>query len=419
MQHRPERELRRSAVTAGLCVLLYFAILLLQNQAPLTFLYLVAEDWWGEYGTAVAYLTAGGLVLAAMKLAPHRRTAGHLVMALGFFFIAMEEISWAQRLLGIRTPHVVSQFNYQSEINLHNSVPVDFMTWFCYGVIAWLALSLVASLNGTVARFMHALGVPAVRWSRVPPFVLALMFLLPGRLEHDEIGELILAFAFLYWAAGAYLVAHNESPRRRIAPLVFAGAVVVLVAGVTAALVAVGADEDSYRFSVRHSAMVAFPSEGYYEQAAMLFRHMISRPGNPMYDDALFEYAMFLNRIQHPDARTVLQQFLQQRYGSPGDDVHDDEHRRAGVAFKLLDDQENARRAFQRALDGATRRLQRAPQQSKSGPLFSLAKTYLELGEVGLALKHAHEARDLAQSSRDRFTIQDWVENNIERRSGA
>ena len=410
-QHSPTKQVWRTVVTIALCLMVYFALVLLQSKAPRVFLYLVAEDWWGEYATAVAYLTACGILVSALYLAPSRRTPGYLLMAFGFFFIGMEEISWAQRLLGIETPHVLSQINYQSEINFHNSVRVDFMTWFCYGLIGWIfVLPLVTSRSRTVARWVAALGIPGVRLSLVPPFVLALVFLLWNRLENDELGELVLSVAFVNWAVDVYVQARGESRRRPLSMWVVASAVAALITGVTAALVAAGADANNYRYSVRYSAMVAYPSAGYYDQAGVLFRHMISEP-HPIYEDALYEYGLFLNRIRHPEAGRVLQTFLAQKYRAAGEDVHDDEHRRAGVVFKLLNDRASADRAFRRALEKATQRLQQAPPQSKAGPLFSLSKTYFEMGDFGLALQHADEARRLSQGGRDKLTLQGWMED--------
>src|SRR4029453_13243110 len=39
----------------------------------------------------------------------------------GAFFVAGEEISWGQRLLGIATPEAVAEVNIQQELTLHNT----------------------------------------------------------------------------------------------------------------------------------------------------------------------------------------------------------------------------------------------------------------------------------------------------------
>jgi len=44
----------------------------------------------------------------------------YLLLALGFFFAAMEEISWGQRVFGMQTPAVLHHLNDQQESNIHN-----------------------------------------------------------------------------------------------------------------------------------------------------------------------------------------------------------------------------------------------------------------------------------------------------------
>lgn len=49
-----------------------------------------------------------------------KRSKIFILFSIGLFFIAGEEISWGQRLLGIATPEKIKELNYQGEINLHN-----------------------------------------------------------------------------------------------------------------------------------------------------------------------------------------------------------------------------------------------------------------------------------------------------------
>ncbi|MCP4668912.1 MAG: hypothetical protein GY849_21450 [Deltaproteobacteria bacterium] len=43
-----------------------------------------------------------------------------LLLALFMFFVAGEEISWGQRLFGFSVPELISQINFQRELNIHN-----------------------------------------------------------------------------------------------------------------------------------------------------------------------------------------------------------------------------------------------------------------------------------------------------------
>ena len=66
------------------------------------------------------------------------------------FIVAMEEISWGQRLLGYRPPAYFLEYNYQQEFNFHNVVETDYRK---------LALTLVIAGYGIVlplaVRFMY------------------------------------------------------------------------------------------------------------------------------------------------------------------------------------------------------------------------------------------------------------------------
>lgn len=49
-----------------------------------------------------------------------RKNIFFLLLAVGIFFLAGEEISWGQRIFNIQTPEALSQINIQKELNIHN-----------------------------------------------------------------------------------------------------------------------------------------------------------------------------------------------------------------------------------------------------------------------------------------------------------
>jgi len=67
----------------------------------------------------------------------------YLLLSIGFFFIAMEEISWGQRILNLKTPEILGYFNRQNEINFHNikGFPLH-------------ALFIIVGLYGAFSRFI-------------------------------------------------------------------------------------------------------------------------------------------------------------------------------------------------------------------------------------------------------------------------
>jgi hypothetical protein len=63
-----------------------------------------------------------------------------LLLASAFFFFAMEEISWGQRIFGWHTSEEWSKINYQKETNLHNLLNpylgmIDMLFFFMVGLL--------------------------------------------------------------------------------------------------------------------------------------------------------------------------------------------------------------------------------------------------------------------------------------------
>lgn len=111
-------------------VLVWLPVLVVVGQLALYAVYLngylwsAGEDGPYEWATVLAYVAATGfaLVLAARWARSRMRlaTVAYLVLAAGFVFIAGEEISWGQRVLGFDGPDALVERNLQGEANLHN-----------------------------------------------------------------------------------------------------------------------------------------------------------------------------------------------------------------------------------------------------------------------------------------------------------
>jgi hypothetical protein len=83
----------------------------------------VQEDQVVEWASFWSFLIAG--LVFGMVAVRQRRSIGALPwfpmgLALFCFFVAMEEVSWGQRILGQRPPVYFLEKNYQQELNLHN-----------------------------------------------------------------------------------------------------------------------------------------------------------------------------------------------------------------------------------------------------------------------------------------------------------
>jgi hypothetical protein len=106
-----------------------FVVLATRLYPPLFHL-LVNEDRFLQWLQFLGYLTASiAAVLISFRLHREKRlllSIAFALLAAGCFFVAGEEISWGQRILGFGTPHEWAEINRQHETNIHNVDEVPF-----------------------------------------------------------------------------------------------------------------------------------------------------------------------------------------------------------------------------------------------------------------------------------------------------
>ena len=140
------------------------------------YMFLIGEDGLVEWATTIVYLLAAGF---AVSLVLHFRRHQEWIYALlygvlgaGMFLIAMEEISWGQRQLGIKTPPFIADHNYKKELNFHNlsAFPVHelFIAVGFYG-----AFSRLIAASFLIKRFLKFTDLVT------PPYVLFFFFFIP------------------------------------------------------------------------------------------------------------------------------------------------------------------------------------------------------------------------------------------------
>lgn len=133
------------------------------------------------------------------------------LFALGLLFIAIEEISWGQRIFGIETSEWLKNNNYQQEISIHNITPTGFLSWFnlhdlfilvgLYGGLMHLIFPHGANHNAQLRDII----VPKKKYSLyfLPTGIFYIYFEYFNRLgiyvigSHQEVVELILSIGFL------------------------------------------------------------------------------------------------------------------------------------------------------------------------------------------------------------------------------
>ncbi|NLG63930.1 MAG: hypothetical protein GX539_16950 [Candidatus Cloacimonetes bacterium] len=193
-------------VTAHVLLALWVScMVLLGVQAPDVYESLMQEDRFVEWWTVPLFAAAG--VFALRRAIRHRRAFDALVGAF-CIFVAGEEFSWGQRLLGITPPAPFLEHNYQQELTLHNFA----------GVFGQPGAALILALAGfgvllpsiTAIRRGRALlehiGATAPRPVMLPWFALAAGLLAMYPLPFT--GEWVEAMA-----GGLFLLTYAPAPR--------------------------------------------------------------------------------------------------------------------------------------------------------------------------------------------------------------
>jgi hypothetical protein len=202
----------RRAVSANVLLIGFLgAFAWLEASYPDIYYRSVQEDQALEWASFWSFFIAGGVfVMAAWR---QRRTTGSLPwflagLALFCVFVAMEEISWGQRVFGHRPPDYFLAENFQQELNLHNIASTKLRMLVFRGIILGYGVLLpLIALFPSVRRRLDriAIVVPPVELTPSMFAMFALHVWYPWKFT-GEVVECALGFGFLLVA-----IANSES----------------------------------------------------------------------------------------------------------------------------------------------------------------------------------------------------------------
>jgi hypothetical protein len=181
----------------------------------------------------VEWLTVLGLILGCFVCITRffklrkQRTAWFLIVTIGLglllFFAAGEEISWGQRILGIKSSEFFKEKNSQGETNLHNLVvggkkinKIIFSIGLTIAMgIYLLVFPVLYRYHSGTKRFIDKSGIPLPKPYQV--FSMLLVFGITSLLPHEKKAELLEAgIALLFFLVIRYpgnLMMFNPSVR--------------------------------------------------------------------------------------------------------------------------------------------------------------------------------------------------------------
>ena len=135
----------------------------------------------GQEDGVLEWATFWAFVLAAFayfrNAAYDWRTAGGVpwfAVGLGLFcaFVALEEISWGQRLFGYQPPDYFLEENFQQEFNLHNVTSTSLRKFILLLILAgYGVVSALLSLVPPIRKLMRRLRIVPAPVGLIPSFL--------------------------------------------------------------------------------------------------------------------------------------------------------------------------------------------------------------------------------------------------------
>jgi len=214
-QRKPDHWVVYSLFAFILCAYLVMAI-----KFPMAYIWATYEDLFGEWLQFWFFVTAM-IFSARLALAPSRYRLFFWILALSCFYVAMEEISWGQRILDLQTPDFFRKHNIQKEINIHNLFTGPVVTPTKVAFEYAFAGALV--LYGICYPFALGRGQPVARWIEkrglpAPPIYLWPFFLAGALLDiqlfsfnEAEVAEILISFALALMAIHYWILHRSEA----------------------------------------------------------------------------------------------------------------------------------------------------------------------------------------------------------------
>ena len=163
---------------------------------------LLTEDHLFEYWTVALYLTSALICLLGPRIVSGASPVTKYWLmgwSVLFLLVALEEISWGQRILGLNTPDFLVSHNLQKETNIHNLDSEGVNRLFASLVFAVaIALPSLVLLSNRLRSLIQCYRVPLPPWNLVVPFSLSFAFFVPAWIASAPETEVLTGLALLW-----------------------------------------------------------------------------------------------------------------------------------------------------------------------------------------------------------------------------
>jgi len=169
----------------------------------LPYIFFISEDGPIEYATFIVYIvTFIVTLLVANSLRKSKRrllTISFFIIAVVFILIAIEEISWGQRIFGFETSGIFSE-STQGEMNIHDLKPFEYFedpAFIVVGIVGGISWIVFLKFSNSKLNSFKTFFVP--RWYLMSYFIPVTIFYLILYLSPPVIspqGTLVEGFLF-------------------------------------------------------------------------------------------------------------------------------------------------------------------------------------------------------------------------------
>ncbi|MGH1486620.1 MAG: tetratricopeptide repeat protein [Cellvibrionaceae bacterium] len=207
------------AIAAAIVGLSFFFYL----SEPLLYVHAIFEDSVIEYLTSTLYFSSSALLLVFIY-SRKSRSFGYYLLLVCFLFMALEEISWGQRIFGLSTPESLAKVNFQKELNIHNVIDINpHLKTLGVLVLLWSAFSSLLLKIQLFRRIDESIGIPFPFLNQLPIFLVVAIFLHQRPfLYGTELSEFILSVVFFFYVVELLIYAEIKWFKKTVISASFA-----------------------------------------------------------------------------------------------------------------------------------------------------------------------------------------------------
>ncbi len=198
---------RPNILASALFIAIVCTYVALAFKVPLAYIWATYEDLFGEWIQFWCFVVTAVLSVRMVFIRCRYRLF-FAILGLACFYVAMEEISWGQRVVGFGSPEFFKEHNLQGETNLHNLLTGPYRTMIkdalSYGlsaamVIYGLVYPLALRRKLRLAAWLDRMGIAAPPLNLAPYFITAgILELGPFSFNEAEVAELLIGFAVVF-----------------------------------------------------------------------------------------------------------------------------------------------------------------------------------------------------------------------------